>query len=415
MKNSKASSSEAGGEDEEKTSFPSRDKVSAALFYGLTSFAVIFTNKSVMTNYNFPYFDFLAFVQFTVTTFILSILVMAKRIDIPLISWPICKEVLPISVMFLGNVICGLGGTRSLNLPMFTALRRFSILMTMIAEYVILGSKPSSPIVVSVMMMVGGALLAAFYDLHFEAVGYSLVFLNNCFTTLNGVWMKKASMSGRCSKIGILFYNSMFSAVAMLVFFICEHLYIQHINQGARVTQSSSFKGVATTSTTEGLAGAVGVASITAVQNVAHRFLAVATAGKKLDLLVAGGGDSSVDVLVGAGASKAVAQHFESTLTGIMAYTGWLKWDFLALFSLAAMMGSILNYSIFLCTTLNSALTTAVIGCLKNVATTYIGMMVFPDYAFEIINFIGLNISIAGSLYYTYMTMFKGMAGFGGG
>jgi solute carrier family 35 protein len=108
-----------------------------------------------------------------------------------------------------------------------------------------------------------------------------------------------------------------------------------------------------------------------------------------------------------------VPEKAMSTISKIMLFEGWAKPDFLALFLIAAFLGSVLNYSIFLCTTINSALTTAVVGCLKNVLTTYIGMIVFPDYVFEWMNFIGLNISIAGSLYYTYFTMFKGFQGFG--
>jgi hypothetical protein len=36
------------------------------------------------------------------------------------------------------------------------------------------------------------------FDLSYDTAGYTMVFLNNVFTALNGVWMKKASMSGRC-------------------------------------------------------------------------------------------------------------------------------------------------------------------------------------------------------------------------
>ena len=43
----------------------------------------------------------------------------------------------------------------------------------------------------------------------------------------------------------------------------------------------------------------------------------------------------------------------------------WHEPQFIISFCLAAGMGSILNYSIFLCTLYNSALTTTVVGCLK--------------------------------------------------
>jgi hypothetical protein len=161
--------------DDTPTVFPpGSERIFAAIFYGVTSLAVIFTNKQIMTGYNFPFFDFLAAVQFFATTIILSVLVLIKKVDIPVLNYSIFREIFPISMMFLGNVICGLGSTRSLSLPMFTALRRFSILMTMFAEYFFLNNRAANPIIFSVVLMVGGAFFAAIHDMSFDAWGYSL-------------------------------------------------------------------------------------------------------------------------------------------------------------------------------------------------------------------------------------------------
>lgn len=372
-----------------------RDKILAALFYGISSLAVIFTNKAIMSEYHFPYFNFLACVQFVATTLILSILIVMKRIDVPVLSWGIVKEILPISLMFLGNVICGLGSTKSLNLPMFTALRRFSIFFTMLAEWSILNSKPSYGVVGSILMMVGGALLAAVYDLSYDTSGYTLVFLNNVFTTMNGVWMKKASISGNCSKMGVLFYNSLFSATFMVLYFIIEHYVTNDVNNDGAI--SNAYNKVSSVAISE-------------------------MSGRRLLEVVANSVTDSGVVAAAAAAGTAIPsavvaapELIESTLTSVYKFERLGEWSFLFMFTLAACMGSILNYSIFVCTTVNSALTTAVVGALKNVATTYIGMLVFEDYAFSWVNFFGINISIAGSLYYTYITIFKGATGFGSG
>eukprot|EP01040_Poterioochromonas_malhamensis_P004877 gene4877-5231_t len=362
-------------------------KISTAIFYGISSILVIFTNKAVMTSYQFHFFDFLALIQFIVTTTILLLLILFKKIDtIPVLNLQICREILPVSLMFLGNVLCGLGSTKSLNIPMFTALRRFSIMMTMIGEWYLLGTKPSYSVIGSIVLMMVGALIAALYDLTYDSYGYLLVFLNNIFTALNGVYMKKAAISGKVSKMGVLFYNSLFSAMILSFYFLIEHYYyypntFNYFLSGESMTSLSSSSSSSSSS------------SVIAFTESADSRLVMATQA--------------------ATTSSVITSPPLSTLEKVYEYDHWGNPYFLSTFILAASMGSVLNYSIFLCTTTNSALTTAVVGALKNIITTYIGMIAFSDYTFTWVNFIGINLSVCGSLYYTYMILFKGATGFG--
>ncbi len=363
-----------GKDDYESKLIPNiNEKIFSAGFYAIVSMLVIFTNKWVMSGYNFAHSNFLAMVQFIVTSIVLAILSYMKKVDIPPISVGIIREILPLSLMFLGNVTTGLGGTYALNLPMFTALRRFSIFMTMVGELIVLGTKPSNPIIFSVSMMVGGAFFAALYDFTFDFNGYVLLFLNNLFTALNGIWLKKASQSGICTKMGVLYYNSFFSAIIMLSYYLFDY-WIHQLAQNDSVPPMSTNSLGSTQS------------------ELSHWFTVAGT-----DLIKQG-----------------IVSKDSSHLEKIISFDGWNDLMFCFLFLCASFMGTLLNYSIFLCTTTNSALTTAVIGCLKNVLVAYIGMVFFHDYKFNWMNFIGLNISIIGSFHYTYITLVKGIKGYGG-
>ncbi|XP_065576457.1 UDP-sugar transporter UST74c-like isoform X3 [Artemia franciscana] len=246
------------------------------------------------------------------------VLYAARQLNI--LSFPALEngtlaKVFPLPLLYAANMFTGLGGTQQISLPMLTALRRFSILMTMILEYFILRQIASCTIQMSVFAMVFGAVIAASNDLSFNVSGYSLLLFNDLFTALNSVVMKKKLDAKELGKWGLLFYNSLFMLpIACALAFITGDI------------------------------------------------------------------------------EKAVA------------YDGWRDIAFLIQFSLSCLMGFLLQYSTVLCTQLNSALTTTVIGCLKNIAVTYLGMFIGGDYIFNLANFVGLNISIVGSLVYTWVT-----------
>ncbi|UJR32177.1 hypothetical protein I4U23_019642 [Adineta vaga] len=95
---------------------------------------------------------------------------------------------------------------------------------------------------------------------------------------------------------------------------------------------------------------------------------------------------------------------FTEDLTKVWNYDRYFDIGFITAFVLSSLMGFLLNYSTMLCTSYNSPLTTTVVGACKNMFVTYLGMLVGGDYIYSHVNFIGLNISIIGSLIYSWVT-----------
>jgi len=290
-------------------------KMLTALFYGISSFMIMVVNKRVLTVYSFPSFQVLGIGQMLATIFILNVGRSLKIITFPDLSTETFRKIWPLPLMYLGNMVFGLGGTQNLSLPMMTVLRRFSILMTMIGEFWVLKVRPSTSIQMSVYLMIFGSLVAASNDLAFNLLGYTYVLLNDFFTAGNGVLMKKKLESKDLGKYGLMYYNSLFMLLPATIF-----------------------------------------------------------------------------------------AYQTGDLTRVYEFEGWSNHWFTFQFLLSCFFGFILIFSTVLCTAHNSALTTTIIGCLKNILITYMGMFIGGDYKYSLINFLGLNISVIGSLVYTKVT-----------
>lgn len=294
-------------------------KISTAAFYGVSSFLITVINKRVLSSpYKFPSFLVLSLGQLIASIVVLYSGKKLKIVTFPAASNELVKKIFPLPLIYLGNMIFGLGGTQALSLPMFAALRRFSVLMTMMLEFYILKIRPTTAVQLSVYAMIGGALVAASDDLSFSLEGYTYILITDALTAANGVFVKKKLSGSDLGTYGLMFYNSLVMLVpAVFVTWIVGDLH------------------------------------------------------------------------------------------EAFAYDQWSNPLFVMQFIMSCIMGFVLNYSTVLCTQHNSALTTTIVGCLKNVSITYIGMFIGGDYIFSWINCFGINISVLGSLVYTYVTFRK--------
>ncbi|XP_024293995.1 UDP-N-acetylglucosamine/UDP-glucose/GDP-mannose transporter [Oncorhynchus tshawytscha] len=290
-------------------------KFLSAAFYAVSSFLIIVVNKTILTNYRFPSYMFLGIGQMATTIIILYAAKINQTVHFQDFDRSIFIKIFPLPLLYVGNHITGLAGTKKLSLPMFTVLRKFTILMTMIMEARILKKQIPSRLIYSVLAIVFGALVAASSDLAFDAEGYTFILLNDVFTAASGVYTKKKLGTEGLGKYGILFYNAFIIFIPTLL-----------------------------------------------------------------------------------------ASAFTGDLHKAITYEHWLNTPFVTCFLMSCILGFVLMYSIVLCSHYNSALTTTVVGAIKNVAVAYIGMFLGGDYLFSWTNFLGLNICISGGLVYSYLT-----------
>lgn len=197
-------------------------RVAGALtFFCMSSLGAIFVNKMMLTHYRFSYPSAIMLLQ-SIFTLCLIPAVEALRPSLvrvtPLMRGEWRKLVVP-AFCFVANVTVGLGALSRVNIPMFSAFRRLTVLFVMGAEWIFLRRTHSRRVVLSVCVLTSGAFVSALGDVTFSTLGYALVFANNALTACYLAAIKRA-MKGEnaLDPISLLFHLNTLAcpAIALL-------------------------------------------------------------------------------------------------------------------------------------------------------------------------------------------------------
>lgn len=84
----------------------------------------------------------------------------------------------------------------------------------------------------------------------------------------------------------------------------------------------------------------------------------------------------------------------------VMAYERRHEFSFMLLFFVVVSFGCLLNYALFLCTSVTSALTTSVVGGLKALMQTLFGLFTFGGVSHNFSTYLGISVNLCGSIMY---------------
>lgn len=198
-----------------KTSSPSappsvRHIVASVLFFCSSSLGAIFVNKACLTHFHFAFPSSLMVLQAALTVILLFVMSRLKPnlVSITPVKSSDYHRIFTSTLFFIANVTVGLSALSRVNIPMFSAFRRLTVLFVMGAEYFMLHKTHPKPVVVSVFVLTSGAFVSALGDVTFTYTGYALVFANNALTAAYLASIKRVMRDLSLDPISLLYYSN---------------------------------------------------------------------------------------------------------------------------------------------------------------------------------------------------------------
>ncbi|XAR70984.1 hypothetical protein NMG60_11028044 [Bertholletia excelsa] len=298
----------------------------AAISYMSCAVMLIIFNKAALSSYNFPCANVITLFQMVCSCAFLYVLRRWKLISFSggesltindnstaLVPLKTLIHTSPLALAYLLYMLATMESVRGVNVPMYTTLRRTTVVFTMFVEYILAGQKYTSSIVGSVALIVLGAFIAGARDLSFDSYGYAVVFVANITTAIYLATIARIGKSSGLNSFGLMWCNGVLCGPFLLFW-----------------------------------------------------------------------------------------TFIRGDLELTMNFPNLFSPGFLVVLLLSCILAFFLNYSIFLNTTLNSALTQTICGNLKDLFTIGLGWIIFGGLPFDFFNVVGQLLGFVGSGLYAY-------------
>ncbi|KAF6151206.1 hypothetical protein GIB67_037414 [Kingdonia uniflora] len=215
--------------DSFKGSAMTRRGAYAAISYMVCAVLLVMFNKAALSTYSFPCANVITLFQMVCSCSFLYAMRRWKMISfisgepktasdnsVGMIPIKTLVHTLPLALAYLLYMLATMESVRGVNVPMYTTLRRTTVVFTMIVEYILTRQKYSSPVVGSVALIVIGAFIAGSRDLSFDAYGYAVVFLANITTAVYLATISRLGKSGGLNSFGLMWCNGIICGPILL-------------------------------------------------------------------------------------------------------------------------------------------------------------------------------------------------------
>ncbi|KAK4491046.1 hypothetical protein RD792_001768, partial [Penstemon davidsonii] len=204
-------------------------------------FAVLLVmfNKAALSSYSFPCANVITLCQMICSCCFLYALRRLKLISFHanesivindsskgFVSIKTLIDTSPLALTYLLYMLATMESVRGVNVPMYTTLRRTTVVFTMIVEYILVKQKYTPPVVGSVGLIVMGAFIAGSRDMSFDSYGYLIVFASNITTAIYLATIARIGKSSGLNSFGLMWCNGILCLPVLLLWTLFRDFYL---------------------------------------------------------------------------------------------------------------------------------------------------------------------------------------------